>query len=121
MNKIDTVVEKCSMPKQAVGRWINTIMLILVSLGSFTSFYIIRFHLCGSFECKDLKITGIFYLFSPAFMVFGALVLIVSAFIKKEKDLPSIYSDSITASLVFAMLLMLFIPFGVSIEIGKFN
>jgi hypothetical protein len=118
MNNLRSIIEKANKPKKALGRWINSIMLLLISLASFTSFYIIRFQLCDSYDCKDLDITGIWYVFSPGFILFGGFSVIVSVFIRKEANLPSIYSDSITGAMVIAALLMLFIPAGISIEIG---
>jgi hypothetical protein len=111
--------QKRNSPKSKIGRWINFCMLMAVALGSFLEFYIIRFELCGNFKCRELEITGIWYLFSPGFMLFGAAVLMVARFILDEESLPSSYSDYITFSIVTAMLFMLFIPFGISAEIGS--
>lgn len=110
---------KVNKPKSALGRWFNSLLLLLVSMGCYVAFYIIRVHLCGSYDCRDLKITGIWYWFSPSFILFGGLVAVVAIFIRNEVNLPSIYSDAITITIAFAMLLLLFIPFGISIELSS--
>jgi type IV secretory pathway TrbL component len=119
MNKLKRYFEKSSEPKSAFGRWLNSFMLLLVFIGSFVAFYIIRFHLCGSIDCRELRITGIWYMFSPFFMLFGASALMLSIYISKEENLSSKISDAITISIVTAALLLLFIPSGISIEISS--
>jgi hypothetical protein len=111
--------QKTEQPKSRIGRWVNFVMLEVVALGSFLIFYLIRFDICSGFNCRKLEITGMWYLFSPGFILLGAAVMMVARFILDEINLPSRYSDYITFSIVVAALLLLFIPIGISIEVGS--
>jgi hypothetical protein len=119
VSKLKQLSKNNSKPKSAIGRWVNSFILMLVFLGSFVAFYIIRFHLCGGFDCRELDITGIWYRFSPVLILFGTSVLIVSIYVNKEINMSSNLSDAITVSIAIAALLLLFIPVGISIEIAS--
>ena len=110
---------KSTNPKSPIGRLLNAAILLIISLASFVAFYLIRFEVCGDYPCADLAVMGIWYLFSPGFMVYGALVMVLSRFIQKEVELPSGISDCITVALLIATLMMLFIPYAISIEIAR--
>lgn len=111
--------QKLLSSKKPISRWFNILGLCLVSISSMLAYGVIEFDLCNKHNCTELKITGIWHKFSLAFILFGFLALGMAYFLKKEKNLAAIYSDCIVLAFLTVMVLILFIPFSMSLEIRQ--
>lgn len=110
--------EQFLSPKKPLGRWLNSLALVLSSVMSFISFAYINFFICVADECSKLSITSIWVTFSPLIFMIGITTLAISIHLLKEKELESIYSDAICVLALVVGVIVCILPFSISNELA---
>jgi len=119
MNIKDKLKLRFLKPKTILGQWLNLLFIGLSASVSFYSYYLIQFNLCTNDACSSLKITKLWVMFSPAYILYGILSLVIGYFLYEYKQLPSIYADCIAMATTFCILFIGFLPIAISNELSS--
>ena len=98
--------EKFLTPNSRTGRMINVTILIVTALGAFAALFLVKVIICSETSCTDTNLDKLIDSISPLFGFYGMGSLVIGNFISKNKNIPSLYADSITLITAFGFVMI---------------
>lgn len=111
-------VKYWTKPHGSIARWCDVVAVSVAGIGSFSSYYLIEFNICRTYNCENLRVTSYYAAASWWYLVFGFALLGVSLFIHKARDLPKIFAIAITLSSLLGFFLSGMVVFAMLKEAG---
>jgi len=114
----DKLEEKFLRQQRPVARWVNVIAVFIMSVLSISCYFIIDHFLCKGGACEKLKVMSLAITFSPMFIVYGVIGLLIANYIRVKEDIRVAESDAIALITSLGVLFVVLLAMGIWREVG---
>jgi len=105
--------QKFLTPSGNVSRVLNVVMLLIASIGAFFAFYVVKFIPCIKDNCTESSLGNLINTLSPFFIGYGLCCIVMANFIRRNKNIFSLYADSVTILSIIGVMFIILLVFSV--------
>ena len=99
--------EKFFTPSGSLSRTINVVVQVSVGFTALCVFYFVRFVACSETDCSENSMGKLVSTISPLFVIFSICCFITGFFVAKNKNIASVYIDSIVVISLIGIVMVL--------------